>query len=61
MERTISADTAPALGDVRAMGRGDVLRLAADWHSRPDWLRYLAAAAHAMGRGARIETGADRG
>lgn len=61
MNATVSAESAPPLGDVRTMGPGDVLRLAPGWKSRPDWTRYLAAAAHALARGARVEAGADRG
>lgn len=61
MELKISADQAPSLGDVRRLGEGDTLRLHQDYRQRPDWIRYLAAAAHAMARGARVVQGADRG
>ncbi|MFE7520560.1 MULTISPECIES: hypothetical protein [Streptomyces] len=61
MDFEISAERAPALGDVRQLGRGDVLRLLDGWQSRPDWIRYLAAAAHALGRGARVVIGGSRG
>lgn len=61
MELEITADRAPALGDVRQLGRGDTLRLRAGWMTRADWLRYLAAAAHAVARGARVHQGADHG
>ncbi|MFJ2407124.1 hypothetical protein ACIOUE_38155 [Streptomyces xanthochromogenes] len=61
MEITISAKSAPSLGDVRALGPGDTVRLHTDYRQRPDWIRYLAAAAHAMARGARVVQGADHG
>lgn len=61
MEITISKHQAPPLGDVRALGEGDTLHLNPDYTTRPDWIRYLAAAAHAMGRGARIQRVGDDG
>lgn len=61
MQLTISANQAPPLGDVRALGEGDTLRLNLNYTQRPDWIRYLAAAAHAMGRGARVERVGDDG
>lgn len=61
MIHEITADTAPPLGDVRELSAGDELYLCDGWRTRPDWLRYLAAAAHAMGRGCVIHQGADHG
>lgn len=61
MEITISAKSAPPLGDVRALGPGDTVRLHQDYRQRSDWIRYLAAAAHAMARGARVIQGGDHG
>ncbi|MGW8327327.1 hypothetical protein ACWGLE_05370 [Streptomyces sp. NPDC055897] len=61
MQITISAKSAPSLGDVRALGTGDMVRLHQDYRQRPDWIRYLAATAHAMARGARVVQGGDRG
>lgn len=54
MERKITREVAPALGDVRAMGEGDTLWLNADAHERRDWGRYLDAAANAITRGADV-------
>ncbi|GGV54280.1 hypothetical protein GCM10010245_85790 [Streptomyces spectabilis] len=53
----LSADYAPPIGDVRELSAGDELWLMPGWKTRPDWLRYLAAAAHAMGRGCVIRQG----
>ncbi|MFG3036845.1 hypothetical protein ACGFYZ_08075 [Streptomyces sp. NPDC048330] len=57
----ITADHAPPIGDVRELSAGDELHLYDGWKTRPDWLRYLAAAAHAMGRGCVIRQGAELG
>ncbi len=59
MELTITEQSAPPLGDVRELRTGDVLRLVPGYERRPDWVRYLAAAAHAMARGAQIRRGGD--
>ena len=57
----ISAEYAPPLGDVRDLSAGDELILWDGWRQRSDWIRYLAAAAHAMGRGCVVRQGADHG
>lgn len=45
---------APAIGDVRALGKGDVVWLSEAVEDRPDWGRYLDALSHAIGRGAEV-------
>ncbi|MFJ9207485.1 hypothetical protein [Streptomyces sp. NPDC102264] len=57
----ISAESAPPIGDIRELSAGDELFLMPGWKERPDWIRYLAAAAHAMARGCVIHQGADNG
>ncbi|MER5304602.1 hypothetical protein ABT039_34760 [Streptomyces lasiicapitis] len=57
----ISADYAPPIGDVRELSAGDELHLMQGWKQREDWIRYLAAVAHAMARGCIIRQGADLG
>ncbi|MFD9904805.1 hypothetical protein [Streptomyces sp. NPDC059063] len=52
MDKFITADATPALGDVRQMGEGDTVWLAPGMTQRPDWVRCLAAVAHAVRRGA---------
>lgn len=59
MMYVISADDAPPLGDVRELSAGDELILRNGWRARRDWIRYLAAVAHAMGRGCTVRQGAD--
>jgi hypothetical protein len=54
MERRLSLEAAPALGDVRAMGEGDTLWLSPGVEGRKDWGRYLDAAAAATTRGADV-------
>lgn len=61
MKLAVTEHQAPALGEIRALGRGDELYLMTGWKSRKDWIRILAAAAHAMARGAQIHQGAERG
>lgn len=51
MDRQITADTAPALGDIRQMGPGETVWLAAGVEGRRDWGRYLDALATATTRG----------
>lgn len=57
----ITAENTPPLGDVRELSAGDELNLRDGWRQRPDWIRYLAAAAHAMGRGCVVRQGAENG
>ncbi|MBD0712570.1 hypothetical protein BU196_00440 [Streptomyces sp. CBMA370] len=52
MDRKLTADAAPALGDVRQMGHGDTLWLAQGVRTRPDWSRYTDAIGGAVARGA---------
>jgi hypothetical protein len=47
----VSADSAPALGDVRTLGEGSTIYLRPDVKSRKDWGRYQDAIAQAVGRG----------
>lgn len=51
MERRMTADTAPALGDIRQMGHGDTVWLSPGVDDRGDWGRYLDALASAVTRG----------
>lgn len=50
----ISKDSAPALGDVRALGRGDALVISVDATQRKDWPRYQEALGQAVARGAEV-------
>ena len=50
----ITKKDAPALGEVRRQGRGDVIVVGADATSRPDWGRYENAIGAAVTRGAEI-------
>lgn len=52
----ISPDAAPALGDVRALGDGDSIFIAAGSRDRRDWPRYMDAIGVAVTRGARLIT-----
>jgi hypothetical protein len=54
MDRKITAATAPALGDVRAMGAGDVVWIVHGAHARKDWSRYADAIGGAASRGADV-------
>lgn len=54
MEKRITYRDAPALGDVRQMGKGDTLWLHANVEQREDWGRYADAIAAAVGHGAEI-------
>lgn len=50
----VSAKAAPALGDIRALGPGDVVWLRDGVQGRPDWGRYLDALGFAIARGADV-------
>lgn len=52
MDKKITADVAPGLGDVRAMGEGDTLWLFPGAEKRKDWARYTDAIGGAVSRGA---------
>lgn len=52
MIRGIDREHAPALGDVRALGEGDVILLLPGAEQRDDWARYTEAIGTAVGRGA---------
>lgn len=54
MERRISCANAPAIGDIRTMGEGDVIWLHANVESRKDWPRYADALITAVTRGAEV-------
>jgi hypothetical protein len=54
MDRKITATTAPALGDVRAMGTGETVWLVRGAETRKDWPRYADAIGGAASRGADI-------
>jgi hypothetical protein len=53
-DRVLSRDSAPAMGDVRAMGKGQTLWILPDALGRPDWARYGDCIAAAAMRGADI-------
>jgi hypothetical protein len=53
-DRVISRDSAPAMGDIRAMGQGETLWLAADASQRRDWPRYVDAIGCAITRGIEV-------
>lgn len=50
-DRVLSADAGPAMGDVRAMSRGQTLWIVPDARERADWPRYGDAIAAAVMRG----------
>ncbi|AUG87301.1 hypothetical protein HOS59_gp37 [Streptomyces phage Rowa] len=50
----LSADSAPALGDIRQAGRGVTIWLREGVNSRKDWPRYADALMVALTRGADI-------
>ncbi|GAB2572598.1 hypothetical protein GCM10027168_01780 [Streptomyces capparidis] len=54
MERMVTADAAPALGDMRRMGRGDTVWLTPGAERRADWSRCVDAATAALMRGADV-------
>ena len=47
----VSVRSAPALGDIRALGEGDTVWLRHGVESRRDWGRYLDALSSAITRG----------
>lgn len=59
MIQTVSAEAGPALGDIRTMGRGDTVVLAAGVEGRKDWGRYLDALASALSRGVEVRWSRD--
>jgi len=54
VQRRITYSDAPALGDVRTMGEGDVIWLHANVETRKDWSRYVDAIGAAISRGAEV-------
>lgn len=52
---TISLESAPALGDIRLMKSGELIRVTRDAVERPDWTRYMDAIRQAMGNGVNVE------
>jgi hypothetical protein len=50
----LTADAVPALGDMRAAGRGTVFFLKPGVVQRADWGRYQDALAQAISRGAEV-------
>ncbi|MGV9546817.1 hypothetical protein [Streptomyces ardesiacus] len=51
---TIDAAMAPALGDVRSAGPGDLVYILPDATSRKDWAKYWEAVGVALSRGAQV-------
>ncbi|WP_406111297.1 hypothetical protein [Kitasatospora purpeofusca] len=54
MTYRIGLGIAPALGDLRRAGPGDIILFLHDARERPDWGRYWQAAAVAVFRGAAL-------
>lgn len=54
MEWIISAENAPALGDIRRLGAGNTVWIRPDAPKRGDWGRYLDGLAMAIGNGADV-------
>ncbi|MFD3573827.1 hypothetical protein [Streptomyces sp. NPDC058644] len=54
MIRHIRPDYAPALGDLRVMGLGDVIVVRAGATERKDWARYMDAIGQAVARGTEV-------
>jgi hypothetical protein len=52
--RTITPTSAPALGDLRTAGPGDVIHVHAEAVGRRDWARYWLAIGEAWARGAKV-------
>lgn len=50
----IDKDSAPALGDIRLLGKGDSIFLRNGWTSRRDGTRYADAVMSAVMRGADV-------
>jgi hypothetical protein len=50
----VNPEQAPAMGDLRAAGQGDVIIIRREARNRPDWSRLLDAAVSAVGRGATL-------
>lgn len=50
----ITTTSAPAMGDVRALGKGDTVWLAPDADTRKDWGRWTDAIASAVSHGANV-------
>jgi hypothetical protein len=50
----VSVRSAPALGDIRAMGKGETVWLTEGVESRKDWGRYLDALSSAITRGVEV-------
>jgi hypothetical protein len=54
MDKRITKEAAPSLGDIRVMGEGDTLWLEPDVWNRRDWGRYVFVIAEAVARGADV-------
>ncbi|ADE43476.1 gp9 [Streptomyces phage phiSASD1] len=54
MLRIILKGSAPALGDIRAMGQGDTIVVRRAATQRPDWPRFQDAVSVAANRGAQV-------
>lgn len=50
----ITADQAPAPGDIRALGAGSVILLRPSARDRQDWTSILSALPNAIARGAEV-------
>lgn len=51
---TITDRLAPAQGDLRLVGKGDVISIHASAEKRQDWAGYIAAITSAVWRGAEV-------
>lgn len=54
MDHKITGEASPAMGDIRALGTGDIIWLAPDSLTRKDWGRLLDAIAAAVSYGADV-------
>lgn len=50
----VSAESAPALGDIRVLGEGDTVWLRPGVEARKDWGRYVDALVAALMHGAEV-------
>lgn len=59
MQRVIRPDYAAPMGDIRALGLGDVVVVYPGSEQRKDWGRLVDATAAAVSRGAEVLRGAE--
>lgn len=54
MDKMITPESAPALGDTRTLGEGDTVWIAPAARQRKDWSRQVEAIAAAVSKGAEV-------